>query len=249
HEMDALLDEGRASSLGTLPEFEDLEQSFAAFWSAVSSDDPLGGGWDLKREQLDKFIQNLEDYTTKESDLTEQQAVELTKRARMRVGFATVGVLVVGLVVTALTFSEIGRVLNRLSRAYRESSEARDHLQSLLDSLVSGVVVIGDDGSVSMVNQPFLASAGSDLKVPAGMDLNELFSAMPALVGVIEDRLKAPARTNRYCGRVEREGGRLFDVYDSPLLVGGEQKGAIVVFVDVTEAQVAQMELLRNRAL
>jgi hypothetical protein len=62
-EMDALLDEGRASSLGALPEFQELEQSFADFWAAVSSDDPLGGGWDLKREQMNRFIKNLEDYS------------------------------------------------------------------------------------------------------------------------------------------------------------------------------------------
>jgi len=41
----------------------------------------------------------------------------------------------------------------------------------------------------------------------------------------------------------------VFDVYDSPLLIGGEQRGVILVFLDVTEVEVAQMELLRNRAL
>jgi len=249
HEMDGLLDEGRASSLGTLQEFQELEKSFAEFWSAVSSDDPLGGGWDQKREQLGRFIENLEDYTSKESNLTEQQALELTSRARMRVGFATAAVLLVGLVVTALTFWEIKRVLNRLSRAYRESSESRDHLQSLLDSLVSGVVVIADDGSVSMANQPFLTSIGSVAGKALGTHYRDLFAPMPVLVDVITDRLQDSTPSNQYCGRVEREGGRLFDVYDSPLLIGGEQRGVILVFVDVTEAEVAQMELLRNRAL
>ena len=249
HEMDTLLDEGRASSLGALPEFQDLEHSFGEFWTAVSSEDPLGSGWNVKREQMKKFIENLDDYTSTESDLTEQQAVELTRRARMRVGFATAGVLVVGLVVTALTFSEMRRVLNRLSRAYRESAHSRDHLQSLLDSLVSGVVVIADDGSASMANQPFLASTRTDGGEALGAHYRDLFASMPALVDVITDRLQNSTRSNQYCGRVEREGGRLFDVYDSPLLIGGEQRGVILVFVDVTEAETVQMELLRNRAL
>jgi signal transduction histidine kinase len=61
--------------------------------------------------------------------------------------------------------------------------------------------------------------------------------------------LQNSTRSNQYCGRVEREGGQLLDVYDSPLLIGGEQRGVILVFVDVTEAELAQMELLRNRAL
>src|SRR5262249_17875637 len=248
-EMDALLEEGQKSSLGSLSEFRDLEASFREFWAAATSDDPLGRGWDAKRDQMNLLIEKLEEYTGKERELTEEHSDELTRRARMRIGFATGGVLVVGLVVTALTFVEIRRVLNRLSRAYQESAESRDHLQSLLDSLVSGVVVIADDGSVSMVNEPFLASAGIDKSAGLSANYRELFASMPALVDVIAERLQTHGGTNRYCGRVEREGGRLYDVYDSPLLVGGEQTGVILVFLDVTEVEVAQMELLRNRAL
>src|SRR5262249_43619074 len=219
------------------------------FWAAATSDDPLGRGWDAKRDQMNLLIEKLEEYTGKERELTEEHSDELTRRARMRIGFATGGVLVVGLVVTALTFVGIRRGLNRLSRAYLESSESRDHLQSLLDSLVSGVVVIADDGSISMANQPFLASAGIEGKPGPGANYRELFAAMPPLVDAIAERLQAPGRTSRYCGRVERDGGRVVGGYESPLLIGGEQRGVILGFVDVTEVEVAQMELLRNRAL
>src|SRR5262249_12122293 len=82
-----------------------------------------------------------------------------------------------------------------------------------------------------------------------GSNYRELFAAMPPLADVIAEQLQAPGRSNRYCGRVEREGGQLFDVYASPLIIGGEQRGIILVFVDVTADEVAQMELLRNRAL
>jgi PAS domain S-box-containing protein len=248
-EMDALLDEARKSSLGSLAEFRDLDSAFKDFWVAVNSNDPLGQGWDAKRDRLAQLIQKLEDYTGKEGELTEQQGVELTSRARFRIWMVTGGVLLVGVAVTALTFLEIRRVLSRLSRAYRESAESRDHLQSLLDSLVSGVVVIGDDDLVSKANKTFLASAGIGEEDATGKNYRELFGATPALADVIGVRLQAPARSNRYCGRIEREGGRLFDVYDSPLLLRGEQRGVILVFVDVTENQQTQMELLRNRAL
>jgi signal transduction histidine kinase len=41
----------------------------------------------------------------------------------------------------------------------------------------------------------------------------------------------------------------LFDVFTSPLIVGGERHGVILVFVDITEAARAQAELRRNHAL
>jgi PAS domain S-box-containing protein len=248
-EMDALFDEGQKSSLGSLAEFRELHSAFKDFWAAVNSDDPLAQGWDVKRDRMDQLIQRLEDYTGKERELTEQEGVDLTRRARLRIWLVTGAVLFVGVVVTALTFLEIRGVLGRLGRAYRESAESSDHLQSLLDSLVSGVVVIGDDGLVSNANKTFLASAGITEEEATGKHYREIFALMPTLADVIGDELQAPARSNRYCGRIERDGGRLFDVYDSPLLIRGEQRGAILVFVDVTENQLAQMELLRNRAL
>jgi PAS domain S-box-containing protein len=109
--------------------------------------------------------------------------------------------------------------------------------------------VVGDDGLVSNANKTFLTSAGIGEEEASGRHYRELFASMPALGDVIGERWQAAARSHRYCGRIEREGGRLFDVYDSPLLIRGEQRGVILVFVDVTENQTAQMELLRNRAL
>jgi signal transduction histidine kinase len=44
-------------------------------------------------------------------------------------------------------------------------------------------------------------------------------------------------------------GQSLFDVFTSPLSVGGERHGVILVFVDITEVARAQSELRRNHAL
>src|SRR5262249_19923044 len=85
-EMDDLFDEGRTSSLGLLPEFLELQSSFAAFWAAVTSDDPLAQGWDTKRNRMEQLTRDLEEYTGKERELTEQQGAELTRHARLRIG-------------------------------------------------------------------------------------------------------------------------------------------------------------------
>src|SRR5262245_37679834 len=76
-EMDALLDEGEKSSLGSLPEFRELDASFREFWAAVTSDDPLGRGWHTKRDHMNQLIEKLEEYTGKEGELTERQGDEL----------------------------------------------------------------------------------------------------------------------------------------------------------------------------
>jgi PAS domain S-box-containing protein len=248
-EMDAALDDGRKTSLSSIAEFQDVEQSFNEFWVAVTSEEPPAQGWDAKRDRFSASIHRLGDYTRKEREMTEEQGAEMTKRSRVKIGLATGGVLIVGLVVIALTFSEIDRVLKRLGRAYEESAESRDYLQSLLDSLVSGVVVIASDGSVTITNQTFLESAGLTGGIAKASDYHELFTSMPALADVISERLDTATTNHGYCGRVERDGGRLFDVYASPLLISGEKRGVILVFVDITEVELAQMELLRNRTL
>src|ERR1700733_14001 len=58
-QMDHSLDDGSKSSLGTLPEFKEVEDSFDQFWDAVDSDDPLSRNWEDKRDRLTNPTQAL----------------------------------------------------------------------------------------------------------------------------------------------------------------------------------------------
>src|SRR6202040_4214025 len=75
--------------------------------------------------------------------------------ARRRMSIATSAVLIVGVIVAGLAGLEIRRNLIQMATAHASSAESRDYLQSLLDGLVSGVVVIGQDGVVQTVSESF----------------------------------------------------------------------------------------------
>jgi PAS domain S-box-containing protein len=248
-QMDHSLDDGSKSSLGTLPEFKEVEDSFDQFWDAVDSDDPLSRNWEDKRDRLTNATQALMRVVGAQREANDAEATQSSDRARRGIGLTTALVLGVGMVVALLTFLELRRILDRLSRAYRESAESRDYLKSLLDSLMSGVIVIADDGLVTIANRAMLEQAGLTGRDPVGLGYRELFADKQALIKVIAERLEGGTPGHRYAGRVQMGDKRLFDIYASPLLVSEQQRGLILVFVDVTDVERAQMELLRNRAL
>jgi PAS domain S-box-containing protein len=139
--------------------------------------------------------------------------------------------------------------LNRLSEAYAESKESRDYLQSLLDGLVSGVVVVAQDGTIETISDAFRKLPGLKVGDAGEQSYEQLFQSAPSLIEFIKKGLEEPARIKRYHGIIEMGGGNLFDVFASPLVASGEHRGIILVFVDVTEITSAQSELRRNRAL
>jgi PAS domain S-box-containing protein len=235
-------------------QWKDFESSFDQFWTALSGKEQPSAkagpvqGWEDKREQLIKSIGDLHTLTHQERGENAQQARSLAGKARKDIGLATGGVLAVGLVVAALTFWQINYTLGRLTRAYRASADARDQLRSILDSIVSGVLVVGQDGAARAVNNSFLKLTGYEGAHPVGKSY-EVLLAQTGLIEAVSERLAAPSAEDRYFGRIEMTWGRLFEVFASPLELAGQSQGLILVFVDITEIERAQRELLRNRAL
>jgi two-component system nitrogen regulation sensor histidine kinase GlnL len=247
-QMDALIHTGRQSAIASSEEWDQFEKSFNDFWAAIKPGSLPDQNWDAARENLRRAIRGLEDITRREVEENDKQASAISKSARRQITVATIAILALGLVVAGLTFYEIRRILNRLSQAYSESAKARDYLQSLLDSLISGVVVIDQEGKITSMNRSFHRLTGVSLEA-LGQDYKKVLGDKPVLAQAIASRLESLAHSNCYCCRVELEGNLLFDVYTSPLVIAGEQRGLILVFVDITEVERAQAELRRNRAL
>jgi signal transduction histidine kinase len=247
-EMDSKVAEGRASSLVDWDEWKEFEAANQDFWLGVDAKDTTDKSWHEKRERMVQALKDLDRAVDKERVESDEQAHQMSAGARKRIILATGAVLMVGIVVAVLALYEIRRNVLALSRAYAGTSEARDYLQSLLDSLVSGVVVIGQDGTVKTVSESFrvLPVIGGESR--SGQDYRELFRDNPSLLAAVSEQLEQSVSTNRYYGRVDL-GVNLFDVFTSPLMVAGDRNGIIVVFVDVTETARAQLELRRNRAL
>ncbi|MFP5263639.1 MAG: two-component system sensor histidine kinase NtrB [Blastocatellia bacterium] len=246
-EMDENVRSGRLTTLADAPEWAEFEAAFKAYWEKIRVGPPAD--WSGERDRLTGAVEGLKRVVNLERAANDKLAQELSRRQRNKELAATIIVLLVSLVVAALTFYEIRRILNRLSAAYAESKESRDYLQSLLDSLVSGVVVVGQDGTVETISDSFRKLPGLQVGHAGGQNYEQLFSGNISLIEFIADGLKTPAQINRYHGRIEMGAGHLFDVFASPLVVSEEHRGIILVFVDVTEIARAHGELRRNRAL
>lgn len=247
-EMDSRVAEGRGSSLADWDEWQGFEAATRDFWAGMEATDATDRTWYEKRQRMTDALDDLDRAVDKERVESDDKAHQMSAGARKRIVLATGAVLVVGMIVAALTLYEIRRNLLALRSAYAGTAEARDYLQSLLDSLVSGVVVIGQDGIVKTVSESFRALPVVGAESRSGEDYSQLFRHNPPLLAAVSEQLEHPDASNRYYGRVDI-GPSLFDVSTSPLMVAGQRNGIIVVFVDVTEAARAHAELRRNRAL
>ena len=245
-EMDREVNRGRSTSLVDTGAWREFEAAYKDFWRVV--EEPGANDWHDQQIRLSLSVKKLDEFVDQERQESDRQAHEMSVSARKKIGLATGAVLAVGIVVASLAFYEIRRNLKRLEAAYAASSESRDYLQSLLDSLVSGVVVIGVDGAVQTISQSFKDLPGIGPESTRVRGYGDLFRNSPGLLDTIAKELARQDASSRYHGRVEL-GGVLFDVFVSPLIVAGDRKGVILVFTDVTEMVRAQAELRRKSAL
>jgi PAS domain S-box-containing protein len=246
-EMEERIKKAKLTSLSDTDEWREFETAFEAYWAKINSKAVID--WYAERDRMTRSIAELEHYVRSELEENDERIKILSEKERKKEVAATAAVLFVSFVVAVLTFYEIRKILKKLSLAYAESSESRDYLRSLLDSLDSGVVVIAEDGSVETVSRSFRRLTGSRVEIEADQDFKELFQDSPFLVDRISQGLENLARVTRYQGSIESGNGKLFDVFASPLIINDEHRGMILVFVDMTETARTQAELRRNRAL
>lgn len=247
-EMDAEIEQARMSSLADTKEWTQFEGSYRDFWNAMEQSGVVSDDWHDERDRMTTAVKRLVGLVDRERQENNIKMHEISVGARNRIVAATGAVLTVGMVVALLAFYEIRKNLKRLASAHAATAESRDYLQSLLDSLVSGVVVIGNDGAVQTVSESFRSLPGVSKESESGQRYEQLFQNNAPLLAAVSEGLSQSAASGHYYGRVDL-GFRLFDCFTSPLIVAGEWQGIILVFVDVTEAARARAELQRNHAL
>jgi PAS domain S-box-containing protein len=246
-DMDAQIRQGHNTRLVGTPEWGQLESAYSDYWNAIHAPPP--SDWFEPRDRMEKAILALEDWTDNERKQNERLARSISEKGRNRVIMATVSAILVGLLIAGLTFYEILRILGRLGNAYRQSSESRDYLQSLLDGLVSGIVVVNLDGTIQTVSESFTRLTGLGQDAILHQHYWKMFEGKKNLIDNISRQLASDPGESRYLGRIEIGPDRRFDIFASPLSIMGEYRGLILVFMDITETERAQSELRRNRAL
>src|SRR5215471_3930507 len=202
-EMEQEVEQARNSSLVDSEEWNRFEAAYNGFWDAMQKPGPIGAEWHDERDRMGEEVKKLEKLVDRERELNNLTAHQMSLSARNRIIAATATVLAVGIVVAALALYEIRKNLHRLADAYATSAESRDYLQSLLDSLVSGVVVIGQDGIVQTVSESFrkLPLAGSIER--QGQSYKELFRESAPLLAAVSEELSNPSARSRSFGRVD----------------------------------------------
>ena len=247
-EMDGEIEQAKMSSLVDTEEWKQFEASYRDFWNAIEKSGPPSNAWHDERDRMIASVKRLVELVDRERDENNTIMHEMSVSARNRIVAATGAVLAVGMVVALLAFYEIRKYLKRLAFAHAATAKSSDYLQSLLDGLVSGVVVIGNDGAVLTVSESFRNLPGVEKEPERGQSYAQLFRNNASLLAAVSEELSQPEASSHYYGRVDL-GFRLFDCFTSPLMVAGERQGIILVFVDVTEATRARAELQRNHAL
>ncbi|MGH9767168.1 MAG: two-component system sensor histidine kinase NtrB [Blastocatellia bacterium] len=212
------------------------------------------------RNDLDKAAKNLtEAVTDVQKEILHQFAIR-QQVAASEVKRTTWGTLLVGLFVTILTFILARNQILQLRQANRQEQEAKDFARSIFDSQSNDIIVVNNNGELLEVNQAFLNHFNLPDPPPVLQDYGVALSHLPEVAAFVGKTLAQPDDSSSLRERIEVRpqyghnnqnvaDTRLFDVYTSPLTIGGQPGGRVVVIVDVTEAEKVREELRRSRTL
>lgn len=148
-----------------------------------------------------------------------------------------------------LKFEGINRELEdknlRLERAVEEKERVKNHLQSILESLTTGVLVTDRDGKITLMNPSAEGFYGVTLSRVAGKPVDVLLQGLstgPGRTGLRRRKAAIGAP-----GRKMRVRGRTIEVLESAVKTAkGEVMGAVYILRDVTAVE--KLEEMAKRA-
>jgi signal transduction histidine kinase len=177
------------------------------------------------------------------------------QRAATEIERTTLVTLALGLLVATLTFILARNQIIQLRQANRQEQEAKDFARSVFDSQANDILVVNNKGELLAVNHAFLKHF--DLPAPTVLqDYRAALERLPEVAAFVGKTLAQPDDSSNLRDRLEvrpqdshNGDTRLFDVYTSPLTIGGQTGGRVVAILDVTEAEKVREELRRSRTL
>jgi signal transduction histidine kinase len=208
------------------------------------------------RKELDDAAVKLTSAVTKvQKDILDTFANQ-EKQAASEINNTTLGTLALGLIVAALTLWQARKQIIQLRQANRQEQEAKDFARSIFDSQSNDILVVNNNGELLAVNQAFLNHFDLPVTLEGLQDYRAALTRLPEVAAFVDKTLAQPDDRSSLRERLEvksQDGQngdtRLFDVYTSPLTIGGQPGGRVVVILDVTEAEKVREELRRSRTL
>jgi PAS domain S-box-containing protein len=255
-ELEKLLAWGQTLNLAETGAWREVEEAVRDFWAMFNAETAVSDEeFFARRKRLDQAAHALVEAVSREQQQNLDATAEMQAAAARRIRQAAWLAVVVGLVVAAFTFGLIHSQFLQLRRAVRRAQEAQDFARSVFDSLADDVLVISERGELLAANQAFLTRFKITAVELARRDYQGVLATVPEVTMFVGKALRERGDDQSYRERIEVSARgeeaerRLLDVYVSPLTIGGERRGRVVVMVDVTEAERAREELRRNRTL
>ncbi|XID95649.1 two-component system histidine kinase PnpS [Paenibacillaceae bacterium WGS1546] len=142
---------------------------------------------------------------------------------------------------------ELARALNAMAASLQgQLDEIRQNgvrLQSVLDNMTSGVVMIGHDGRITLYNREAEKLLGSPVRERVGRSYTEIKQHYE-LLGLIREALEQPAAVHEEL-TVYYPEERLLEIHLVPMTMGEEEKpGLLLVLQDVTA--IRRLERMRS---
>jgi PAS domain S-box-containing protein len=215
----------------------------------------LGEDFFQRRTNLElaaiKLSETIKDGLGDSQDYVDEQSIRAGTKASIYSWITgLMGIAVIGFTIW-LTKSYIKQV----KQEERLKQEARGQLRSVFDSLSNNIVVLSQQGEVLEVNRAFLKHfemKDAELKL---QDYHAVLGQIPEIATFIEKTLEKSDFGQPQRQRIEvrpnngHQRSNLFDVSVSPLKVGNQTNGRVVVMDDVTEEERVREELRRSRTL
>jgi signal transduction histidine kinase len=205
------------------------------------------------RIELDKAAGKLTEAVTNVQKQIFSEFAAQEKQAAGEIDTQTAGTLLLGLAVVALTLWQARKQIVQLRQANRQEQEAKDFARSVFNSQSNDILVVSNKGELLQVNQAFLNHFDLSAPPEVSQDYRVALARLPEVATFVDKTLAQPDDSSSLRERLEvksQDGDtRLFDVYTSPLTIGGQIEGRVVVILDVTEAEKVREELRRTRTL
>lgn len=214
------------------------------------------------RLELDKAVADLSSAIVADQSVILNRIASQQRSAATQISITRWGAFSVGLFVALIVFTITRSQILELRRAILSAQNAQDFARSVFDSQTNDILVIAENGEMLAVNQAFFKHYHLSPSELFLQDYRGALAHMPEVANFIGKTLELSDKNASHRERIEvkiKRGmrqsqsfpstSRLFDVYISPLTIGQETRGRVVVMVDVTEAEQVREELRRNRTL
>jgi signal transduction histidine kinase len=227
-----------------------LRRDLGIFIESTNSLESYESDGFVKFRNVETHLRNLIGETRGEQNEIRSETRRLESKATRRIALLTLAALLTGAFVVGVTIWEVQRRFRQMRESLGAAQRERQFSTQMLEGMVSAVAAIDAHDRIRSANAAFFkifpgATIGASVydKFASAEALKMLEAATASAVA------HATYRGRWVCGADTPEcANRTFDVYSSPLALGGEQ-GQIITLVDVTEAAQAESVLRRTEAL